>query len=343
MKTQLLITVLCSLCLFCVTEVVAQEQAVLAKARLFYTDNSNDDVFVISYRAGVVTYRSDMRSLNILQVKKPKLESIYFYEPKVFSEAMRLYRSKNYDEAKAKFAECEATYKVVDSVPDNYATLAGFYKLECSRRSNDLEALSAELEKYQRDALTRDFHFQQIEIYTFWEAVRLKEWARLDRLALSWRDRKVPSELRVQIEYCHALALDELVKEDPSRFEELINAYNRVLSADATASIDLVLKAANSLLRVYAEDEEVKFSIKQWDPSPDKAALAGDQKLMEAVTLVRYYKAVGFDDIQPLAAEHEKFLEYAAEDSIPAPEAKPDADEAEAAVEGEVVEEEKEE
>ena len=75
----------------------------------------------------------------------------------------------------------------------------------------------------------------------------------------SWQGRKVPSELRVQIEYCHALALDELAKEglkegskeDPSRWGAAINAYNRVLSADATASIDLVLKAANNLMRIY--------------------------------------------------------------------------------------------
>ena len=72
----------------------------------------------------------------------------------------------------------------------------------------------------------------------------------------------MPSELRVQIEYCHALALDELAKEgpkeDPSRWGAAINAYNRVLSADATASIDLVLKAANNLMRIYAEDEGVQ-------------------------------------------------------------------------------------
>ena len=206
-----------------------------------------------------------MRSLNILQAKKPALEAIYFYEPQIFTDAMYLYRAKNYSEAKVKFAECEASFKSVDSLPDNYATLAGFYKMECSRRSGDLEALSAELEKYRKDGLTRENHHLQLELYTFWEAVRLKDWARIDRLAMgdSWQGRKVPSELRVQIEYCHALALDELAKEglkegskeDPSRWGAAINAYNRVLSADATASIDLVLMAANNLMRIYAEDE----------------------------------------------------------------------------------------
>jgi len=249
--------------LLCVSTAAAQQEPELLKGRLLYSNGSHDDVFITGYKAGVVTYRTSQKSLNILQAKKPALEAIYFYEPQTFTEAMHLYRAKNYSEAKVKFAECESSFKPFNSLPDNYATLAGFYTMECSRRSGDLEALSSELEKYRKDGLTRDNHHLQLEVYTFWEAVRLKDWARVDRLATgtSWQDRKVPSELRVQIEYCHALALDELAKEgpkeDPSRWEAAINAYNRVLSADATASIDLVLKAANNLMRIYAEDKGV--------------------------------------------------------------------------------------
>ena len=44
----------------------------------------HEDVYVISYRAGVATYRTNMRSLNVLQAKKPALEAIYFYEPQIF-------------------------------------------------------------------------------------------------------------------------------------------------------------------------------------------------------------------------------------------------------------------
>ena len=306
--------------MLCVTSATAQEEPELPKGRLLYSNGSHDDVYVISYKAGVATYRTNMRSLNILQAKKPALEAIYFYEPQIFTEAMNLYRAKNYSEAKVKFAECEASFKSVDSLPDNYATLAGFYKMECSRRSGDLEALSAELEKYRKDGLTRENHHLQLEVYTFWEAVRLKDWARIDRLAMgdSWQGRKVPSELRVQIEYCHALALDELAKEglkegskeDPSRWGAAINAYNRVLSADATASIDLVLMAANNLMRIYSEDKGVQAAMKNRKDGANKTFSAGDQKLMEANTLAQYYKQVGFHEIQPLSADYEEFLKY---------------------------------
>jgi len=316
MKIQSILTILSSIYLLCVTSATAQEEPELPKGRLLYSNGSHDDVYVISYKAGVATYRTNMKSLNILQAKKPALEAIYFYEPQIFTEAMHLYRAKNYSEAKVKFAECEASFKSVNSLPDNYATLAGFYTMECSRRSGDLEALSAELEKYRKDGLTRENHHLQLEVYTFWEAVRLKDWALIDRLAAgtSWQDRKLPSELRAQIEYCHALALDELAKEGPkedsSRWGAAINAYNRVLSADATASIDLVLKAANSLMRIYSEDKGVQAAMKNRKDGANKTFSAGDQKLMEANTLAQYYKQVGFHEIQPLSADYEEFLKY---------------------------------
>ncbi len=324
MKIQSILTILSSVYLLCVTSAAAQEEPELPKGRLLYSNGSHDDVYLISYKAGVVTYRTSMRSLNILQAKKPALEAIYFYEPQIFTEAINLYRAKNYSEAKVKFAECEVSFKPFNSLPDNYATLAGFYTMECSRRSGDLEALSAELEKYRKDGLTRENHHLQLEVYTFWEAVRLKDWARIDRLAMgdSWQGRKVPSELRVQIEYCHALALDELAKEglkegskedsneDSFRWGRAISAYNRVLSSDATASIDLVLMAANNLMRIYAEDKGVQAAMKNWKDGENTTFSAGDQKLMEASTLAQYYKQVGFHEIQPLSADYEEFLKY---------------------------------
>lgn len=310
MKTSSILTILCSAYLICVTSASAEPEP--AKCRLFFSTGGHEDVFILGYKAGTATYRTSLKSLNILQVKKPKLEAVYFYEPEIFTEAMNLYRERQYTEAKTKFAECETNFKSVDSLPGNYATLGGFYKLECNRKLNELEALSAELEQYSKNNLSKEVHFLQLEVYSFWEAVRLKEWERLDLLAKEWQSRKIPAEIRVQVEYCHALALDELQKGDPSRLDEALNAYNRVLSADATASIDLVLKSVNSLLRIYSEDPGVQLAMKNWNTNDQKTGSAGYQRLMEASTLVDYYKQVGFNDIQPLSDDFKKFSEYGA-------------------------------
>lgn len=312
MKIASILTILCSVSAICVTSASAQKEEHTAKCRLFLNTGAYEDVYILGYRAGTAYYKTAMQSLNELQVKKPKLEAVYFYEPKIFTEAMRLYRDRKYADAKTKFAECETRYKTVEGLPNNYATLGGFYKLECNRKLNDLEALSAELEVYSKGSLTKEIHFLQLEAYAFWEAVRLKDWARLDLLAKEWESRKIPAEIRVQVEYCHALALDELQKEDPSRLDEALNAYNRVMSADATTSIDLVLKSANNLLRIYSEDPGVKLAIKNWKTDDEKKGSAGYQRLMEANTLVQYYKQVGLNDIQLLSKDFEQFSEYGA-------------------------------
>ena len=98
--------------------------------------------------------------------------------------------------------------------------------------------------------------------------------------------------------------------EDSFRWGRAISAYNRVLSADATASIDLVLMAANNLMRIYSEDKGVQAAMKNRKDGANKTFSAGDQKLMEANTLAQYYKQVGFHEIQPLSADYEEFLKY---------------------------------
>jgi len=295
-----------ALVMLCGNTVLAE----LAPARLLYNDGSHDDALVISYSAGTATYKSNEKSLNILRVSKPKLGSVYFYKPKVFSEAMSLYHARNYQEAKVKFAECEIAYKAVDSLPNNYASLAGFYKMECSRRMFDLAALSSELEKYRKNGLTRENHLQQLEVYTFWEAVRLKDWERLDRLAVSWQERKVPASLRIQIEYCHALALDQMAQKDPNRTIDALNAYSRAMIADGTTSIEMVLEAANNALRIYANDPGVKLAVKLWKTEDENRNTVGYQRLMEAASLVSFYQQAGFDQLKPLEPECQKFLNY---------------------------------
>lgn len=300
-----------------------------AGARLMYNDGSHDDVLVLSYTNGQATYKINARALNIVRVGRPKLEAIYFYLPKIFSEAMSLYRGRNYAEAKTKFAACEIAFKAIDTAPNNYGSLAGYYKMECSRRMGDLDALSSELQKFRNKGLTRETHLQQIEVNIFWEAVRLKDWERLDRLSKAWRKRKVSGSQRAQIAYCHGLALENLAKKDPKRLTEALNAYNRALSADFTASIEIVTDAASNALRIYASDAEIKLAIRLWKTEDENPNSGGHQRLLEANTLVKLYKQAGFDKVTPLKPAYAKFLKYSAAEDGATPEAakpKPAAD-----------------
>ena len=284
--------------------------AVDAPARIMLKDASHDDVLIMQYRKGTLKYKMKKNDLNEKALPISDLDSIYFYEPRLFSDAMSLYQARDYAEAKKKFLVCQDAFKKVDTAPNNYGTLAGFYVLECSRRQFDLSALSSEQEKFRKDGLTRETHIQQLEVNAFWEAVRSKSWERLDRLSEGWRKRKVTGSQRAQIAYCHGLALEQLAKKNPKRMTEALNAYNRALSADFTASHEIVVAAANNALRIYSSNPNVQLAIKLWGTEDENKSRSGYQLLLEANTLTKLYMEAGWDAVKPLTPEYKAFLQY---------------------------------
>jgi hypothetical protein len=149
-----------------------------------------------------------------------------------------------------------------------------------------------------------------LEVNIFWEAVRLKDWDRLDRLAEAWRKRKVTGGQRAQIAYCHGLALEKLSEKDPTKLPKALNAYNTALSADFTSSMELVVESASNALGLYFKDPEVQQAIRFWKTEDENPNSTGYLRLMEAHALVKLYKQAGFEQVKPLMENHTKFLKY---------------------------------
>lgn len=284
--------------------------AKVTRARLMKTDTSQEDVLITEFRNGILTYKLKDNDLNRKKVRLTSLESVYFYKPDLFAEAMTLYKGRKYAEAKEKFVACQLAFKSIGDAPNNYATLSGYYSLECSRRQFKFDELASEQEKFRKDGLTREFHLQQLEVNAFWDAVRAKSWDRLDRLAESWEKRKVTGSQRAQISYCHGLALEQLAKKNPNKHTDALNAYNRVLSADFSASSEIVIKAANRILRMYHSDPKVELAKKLWGTEDENKGGSGYQRLLEANAFLKLYKLVGWDAIKPIAPEFEEFSKY---------------------------------
>ncbi len=302
-------TVITSALLFAIAPMAPAADA-NAKARLMHANGSHDDVIILLYKNETFRYKMNERDLNRVDVRMNKLDGVYFYTPPIFKEAMELYQARKYAEAKVKFQACAKAFRAIDTAPGNFATLAGFYSLECSRRQFKLDELNNEQGQFMSKALVRENQIQQLEVNAFWEAVRLKSWERLDRLAQAWSKRKVSGSQRAQISYCHGLALEQLAKKDPKRMSEALNTYNRVLSADFTASMELVIEAANNTLRIYATDPEVKLAMDLWQTEDENKSKGGYQRLLEANALVKLYEQAGFDAMKPLTPEYKKFLQY---------------------------------
>lgn len=281
-----------------------------APARIYFPDGSHEDVLITAYKNGTTTYKLNERDLNRTRKAAKDIEAIYFKEVPIFQEAMALFKSRKYAEAKKKFIECAAAYKAVDTAPNNFATQASYYSLECSRRSFDLDTLRSDMEKFRKDALTRPHQLQQLEVNAFWEAVRLKEWTRLNRLANDWRNRKVTGSQRAQIAFCHGRAYEELAKKDPKLVTKALNSYNMALSADFTTSTEIVVASASNALRIYTSDPKVKLAMKLWKTEDANEGGVGHQRLLEANAMVKLYKQGGFDKVKALSSDAKELFKF---------------------------------
>ncbi len=232
---------------------------------------------------------------------------VYFTEPVEFTEAMELFKSRNYKDARDKFKSCAALYKKVREVPGNFSTLAGFYELECLRKTENLEELMNLAENYDPENLLHQFHKIQYEMYgVFWDAVRQKGWTRLDAIAKDeeWLNKKLPGNLRAQIAYCHGLALEGM-----KRPVKALNAYNTAFVADFAASENITRKSALNCMRIILDHEDVKTAIRLYPTEDYSDDLNGAFLIKEGTALVKLWdKTLGSGD--PLPEKYKAFLKY---------------------------------
>lgn len=221
-------------------------------------------------------------------------------EPQEFSQAVELYQSRRYEEARAAFASVREHYRPVASVPDNPSTRAAFHEMECLRRLGDLDALHKALAAFDPTPLTRPVQIRQVGIYALWEALRVKDWQALDRLAQAYQGIPLPGDQRAQVAYCHGLALEGL-----GRTEDALDAHQTALTADAGATEEIARQAALRILAIHLADPEVKLAL-AGQPAP-----RGKSRLAEAAAVASLFvKSLGGG--APLPAEFQVLLETAA-------------------------------
>ncbi len=214
--------------------------------------------FAVNATTKSIRFKEKKNSVNYID-KSLSQVSVYFKEPKEFAEALLLYKSRNYGEARAQFAACSKRYKKFDEVPGNYSTLAKFYEMECARKMNDLVALGNMMEKFIATPLLNKDHQLQLEVNgIFWEAVQNKSWERLLSVANDpkWFERKLPGGIRTQVAYCTGLSYEGT--QDPVK---ALTAYNTAFTADFAASEIIAKKAALACFRILKNHEDTKLAI----------------------------------------------------------------------------------
>lgn len=273
---------------------------------LIMTDDDSFKAWIVNAAGRELRYTETEKSTDYVDARISAV-NVYFLEPSAFSEAMGLYRSRNYKEAHAAFKACADLYQKFEEVPGNYSTLATFYQMECSRKLEDLTTLEAEMSTFIADSLLNNQHKVQLEINkVFWDAVRTKAWERL--IAISedpdWAERKLAGSQRAQLSYCVALAYEGVKK--PLK---ALNAYNGTFVADFAASEVLTNKAALACLRILKNHEDVALAIKLFGTEEYSDNSNGAFLLREGIALVKLWdKSLGGGNKLP--DEYKFFLKY---------------------------------
>lgn len=293
------------------------QQAQQAEAFLIYEEGDVERVWIVASTATAFRYKTSEQSVDTKDAKIDDVQSIYILEPPALSEAIELYQGRKYEEAREKLAAVKLAFKGIEELPDNPSTTAGYLELECFRKSGDLDGLAKALETYDKAALTREHQLRQIELYAMWDAVRTKDWTRLESICRERLKERMPGFQRAQVGYCLGLALDSQDKLIPA-----INAYNIAMTADTGASEDITRAAALNSLRLYQKDPEVQTAIKLWGTPDEVVGSTGHQRLLEAAALAELFE-LSLGGGTPLPAEFKDLLKYVKKsETAAAPEAK---------------------
>jgi len=275
-----------------------------AKAIIIKEDDA-ELVYIEAASSTNIQYIMRAGDLNHQRVARASLLAIYFYEPELFKEALRLYKNRDYKGAWPKFTECREAFKAIDDLPDNYSTLAGFYEIECARKIEDLEGMAQLMDNFRPGALVREEHKNQMEIFTLWDAVRTKSWRRIlaDTPEMLAQNKWTGTQL-AQIFYCRGLAYegtDEVI--------QALNAFNGVITADYTASEELTQKATINCLRIIRDHEEVKLAMSLFQSKDEDRNTTGYFLMQEGVALCELWdKALGGG--KPLPDEFKSIPKY---------------------------------
>lgn len=295
---------------------VQAQQRFQQEALLIMNETDFERVWIFDATTTKIGYFSTEQAVDRDSMLISKPQAIWLMEPEAYTEAMELYQGREYAEAREKFAAVRKEYEKLQELPDNHSSLAAFYEMECLRKLGDLEGLKEAQETFlpvDRESLTREHHLRQIELYVLWDAVRVKEWSRLELLAQEWLEKSVPGYQRAQVGYCLGLAL-----EGQDRPIQAINAYNIGMTADTGASERITRESCKNALRLYAADEEVKLAIKLHGTPDEDPQSAGRLRLEEGASLASLWQLT-LGGGEPLPPAGQTLIKYLPDDGGGAP------------------------
>ena len=274
-------------------------------ALLLYDENKFERIWVTGMNSTTLAYKVGPNLPAISKIARSKFKNVFFLEPELYTDAMRDFRTLDYQSALGKFQQVEAQYAPVNDQPGNYATLAAFYQLECHRLLGDLDKLEEGMDKFQPRYLEREDLKAQLETNQAWLAVHKEEWPRLASAGEKMAHSAKINDQRAQIGYCWGLACEKT-----GQNVKALTAYAYAITADAATSQVTVKDAVHRSLGIYKGDEEVQQAIRFYGTPDEKPRSSGHLRLLEAGALAAAYPLM-FGENAKLPDEYKDFLKYA--------------------------------
>jgi len=295
MKTNTVLSILtCSAaCLVSVATIASAKDA----PAILIKDNEIERVFITSANDTLIEYKETANAINKTRSRMSDFSSIYIMEPQEFSEAMELYHSRDYKGAKEALKVVQTEFKSLTEVKGNYATLAGYYEMECERHLGNLDALETLRSKFIGDSLIHESHKQQLQLNaSLWDAIRTEAWPRLLALKETFKGQKLTNSQRVQVAYGLGLA-----HEKSGQHIEALYAYNDVLVTDFGASENICQKALIGAIRTIKAHPDAQQSMRFFEEDKELYdASPGASLLQEGANLVDLWD-LGYGNGKPIA------------------------------------------
>lgn len=246
------------------------------------------------------------------RIPRSEIKGLHVFPSPAMAEAQALFAGGSYTAARAKFSTLREEFKGLAGIDGNPAAEAAFMELECLRKSGELEALAKALETFDRRGLVRESQRRQLDLYTTWDAVRRKDWPKVENSAReSLKDRLFCGDQRAQAAYCLGQAL-----EAQGKTQEAIDAYQTALVADGGVSLEIMRDSVLRSLRLYRKDAAVLAAMKSQGPE-----VPGRQRLLEAAALADLWETLPGSG-GALPADLAEFLKFRPANA-PAPKEKP--------------------
>lgn len=211
--------------------------------------------FVVKADSSKIFFSAVPSGSNAIGYPKNLVARLTFKQPEGWREAEQARLSGEYAEAAKMFERIAADYRNVESLEDNYGSLARLNQLECLRNLGDYKQLAAKRPLLKKAGLNEKYH-PQVELFVGWGALAKldtpAEIAQLERLTANFREAKlVPSQL------AQAFYLSGVANERGGKPGKALTDYHRVFTLDFGTDRSLSKIAMETALKLYAAEDKI--------------------------------------------------------------------------------------